>query len=228
MKQIVTTGIVLSRINYSEADRIVKVITPDNGKLALMARGVRKIKSKLAGGIELFSINSLTFIKGKGDICVLVSSRLQTHFGNIITEYSRTMVGYEILKLINKTTQDNCEGDYYFLSIHALTALDNHEIDPILTKCWFMINLLKLLGHTPNLRTDITNTKLVVDKSYNFDYPEMTFYLQQNGTYVSRHIKALRLMLKNEPFKLHAIKGMQDLLVELDDLLVACLKQYYT
>ena len=47
MKHINTTGVVLGRINYREADRIIKVITPDFGKVSLMARGVRKIKSKL-------------------------------------------------------------------------------------------------------------------------------------------------------------------------------------
>ncbi|MCA9330182.1 DNA repair protein RecO, partial [Candidatus Saccharibacteria bacterium] len=62
MKQIVTVGIVLARINYGEADRIVTILTPDHGKIRLLARGVRKIKSRLAGGIELFSINDLTYI----------------------------------------------------------------------------------------------------------------------------------------------------------------------
>ena len=56
MNQLVTDGIVLSRVNYGEADRIIKLLTPEAGKLSLMARGVRKPKSKLAGGIELFSI----------------------------------------------------------------------------------------------------------------------------------------------------------------------------
>jgi len=86
VNQIVTTAIVLSRLNYGEADRIITVITPDNGKLRLMAKGVRRVKSKLAGGIELFIVSSLTFIKGKGDIGTLVSSRLQTHFSSIVTD----------------------------------------------------------------------------------------------------------------------------------------------
>ena len=71
MKQISTTGVILSRVNYKEADRILGVITPNYGKVRLMARGVRKIKSKLAGGIELFSISSLNYVNGKGDISTL-------------------------------------------------------------------------------------------------------------------------------------------------------------
>ena len=45
-----TVAIILKRINYGEADEYVNFVTPDYGKLRLMAKGVRKSKSKLAGG----------------------------------------------------------------------------------------------------------------------------------------------------------------------------------
>ena len=61
-----TSAIILKRVDYGEADRILTLLTPDHGKLSLMAKGVRKIKSKLAGGIELFSISTITFAEGRG------------------------------------------------------------------------------------------------------------------------------------------------------------------
>jgi len=60
VKQFVTTGLVLSRTDFGEADRIITVLTPDHGKLRLMAKGVRRMKSKLAGGIDLFTVSDLT------------------------------------------------------------------------------------------------------------------------------------------------------------------------
>ncbi|MEJ0073760.1 MAG: DNA repair protein RecO [Candidatus Saccharibacteria bacterium] len=87
--QQVTTGIVLTRVDYGEADRIITLITPDQGKLRLMAKGVRRIKSKLAGGIELFSVSNITFIRGRGDIGTLVSSRVLTHYGRIVSDLDR-------------------------------------------------------------------------------------------------------------------------------------------
>src|SRR4051812_28556736 len=106
MRQILTRGIVLSRTDYGEADRIVSVLTPDQGKLRLMAKGVRKVKSKLAGGIELFSVSELSFIPGKNDIGTLVSARLTQHFANIVKDINRTMFGYELLKRLNRATED--------------------------------------------------------------------------------------------------------------------------
>ena len=48
-----TQAIVLRRTNFGEADRILTLLTP-LGQRGAMARGVRREKSKLAGGIELF------------------------------------------------------------------------------------------------------------------------------------------------------------------------------
>ena len=48
-----TEAIILRRTNYGEADRVISLITPDRGKISGIAKGVRKPKSKLAGGLEL-------------------------------------------------------------------------------------------------------------------------------------------------------------------------------
>ncbi|MDO8591465.1 MAG: DNA repair protein RecO, partial [bacterium] len=71
MNRYVTQGIVLSRTDFGEADRILTFLTNDHGKVRAIAKGVRKSKSKLAGGIELFSISDLTLIIGRGEINTL-------------------------------------------------------------------------------------------------------------------------------------------------------------
>jgi DNA repair protein RecO (recombination protein O) len=125
VKQLLTEGIILSRIEYGEADRIITVLTPEHGKLRLMARGVRRIKSKLAGGIELFSVSDLSYIKGKGEIGTLVSSRLKTHYGSIVQDLSRVQLGYELIKLINKATEDQPDEEYFNLLRESFKALDD-------------------------------------------------------------------------------------------------------
>ena len=109
MQQIVTRGIVLTRTNYGEADRIVTILTPDHGKQRLMAKGVRKLKSKLAAGLELFSVSDISYIPGRGEVHTLVSSRLRVHYGKIVENLDRTMLGYELLKRINRATEDAAE-----------------------------------------------------------------------------------------------------------------------
>ena len=73
MKQQTTPAIILRRTNYGEADRIVTFLTPI-GKIRAMVKGVRRSKSKLAGGIELFSESTVTFLETRGDLARVVSS----------------------------------------------------------------------------------------------------------------------------------------------------------
>ena len=79
MNRYQTEGIILKRVDFKEADRIITFITPDKGKIGAIAKGVRKPKSKLAGGIELLTISDLGLIRGKGDLDQLISTRIKTH-----------------------------------------------------------------------------------------------------------------------------------------------------
>jgi len=213
MKQIVTQAIVLSRTHFGEADRIVTVITPDHGKVRLIAKGVRKIKSKLAGGIELFGVNSITFIEGKSEIKTLISSRLLQHFGQIVHDIERTMFAYSVLKIINRTTEDNAEIEYFNLTAETLASINNEKLSLDLIMLWFNMQLLKLRGQSPNLDTDSNGHKLLAEQNYNFDFESMSFRVYASGMYTAQHIKLLRLGLKlNSPAPLLKIRGIAKVL----------------
>ena len=219
MKQNVTTGIVLKRINFGEADRIITVITPDYGKLRLMAKGVRRVKSKLAGGIELFSVSSITYIPGRRDISTLVSTRLDTHFGEIAKDINRTMLGYELLKLLNKTTEDECEDGFYELIKVMLEALNDRSISLDLVESWFYVRLLTLLGHSPNLEQDSRGNRLIANQSYDFDFESMAFFEREPGNFTDKHIKLLRLATRHKPEQIAKITDTEKLLKDCKALL---------
>lgn len=80
MNKYQTKAIIVRRIDYGEADRIVTFVTEGNGMVSALAKGVRKLSSKLAGGLELFSISNVTFLKGRGELERVISTRLEKHF----------------------------------------------------------------------------------------------------------------------------------------------------
>ncbi len=209
--QIVTTAIILTRIDYGEADRIITVLTPEHGKLSMMARGVRRHKSKLAGGIELFSTSDITYMPGKGDLGTLVSSRLVKYYDKIVTDIEHVQLGYELIKLLNKTIEDNCEAVYYELLTATYEALNDPDINPELIRNWFHAQLLRIAGHTPNLRTDISGNALTLEQTYNFDSDGMTFIVHERGRFTPTHIKGLRLLFDGHPVRsLHNVTGLED------------------
>lgn len=215
MKQTVTRGIVLTRVNFQEADRIITVLTPDHGKIRLMAKGVRRIKSKLAGGIELFSISDITFLPGRKDIGTLISSRLITHYGNIVSDINRTMLGYELLKRINRVTEDAAGEEYFELLGAVLGGLNDKALSSELVELWFSMQLLKVTGHSPKLRTDTADNELIANKNYIFSYDDMAFHASEDAPFTANHIKLLRLGISMaEPGKLIQIKGTEKLAAE--------------
>ncbi|MET1033397.1 MAG: DNA repair protein RecO [Candidatus Saccharimonadales bacterium] len=218
-QQLATSAIILSRTDFGEADRIITLLTPDHGKLTLLAKGVRRIKSKLAGGIELFSVSEITFIKGRGAIGTLVSTRLIKHYERIVTNLDRTMLGYDLIKKLNKATEDEPEELYFDLLREAFEALDDPEINTNLITVWFLMQLLRLDGYTPNLRTDTDGAKLEVDAAYEFSFDESTFRRTPNGHFTANHIKFLRLGFEGHPPRALAhIQGLNQLV---DDLQAA-------
>lgn len=222
MKQVKTTGIILSRTDYGEADRILTILTPEQGKLRLKARGVRKVKSKLAGGIELFSTSHITFIEGRNDgLGTLISTRLIKHYGHIVDELGRVQLGYDLIKLLNRATEDHPEPEYYDLLEQAFAALDDPKINTGLISTWFQAQLLKLAGHRPNL-DDVAEAK-----KYNFDFENMTFEPNSAGGFTSNDIKFLRLLFSdNRPAALSRIDGGAKLVEAVQPLLGTMLTSY--
>lgn len=219
MKQFATKGIVLRRTNFGEADRIITVLTHDQGKIRLVAKGVRRIKSKLAGGIELLSINDLTYMPGKGDLGTLISARLVTNFGHIVTDVDRTMYTYEVLKLIDRTTEDSPEPEYFQLLAAVLQGIDAADLDLGWVRLWFNLQLLILSGHGPNLQTDANGGELDAQSKFTFSFEEMSFTPHSAGVFDARSVKLLRLTERAaSPLLLGRISGGQELLAPLVQL----------
>ncbi len=227
MKQLTTTAIILSRTDFGEADRILTLLTPDYGKLRLIAKGVRRIKSKLAGGIELFSISDIVFIKGRGDIGTLVSTRLIKHYGRVVRDVNRTMLGYDLIKLLAKATEDETETEYFELLERAFAALDDAVIPIELVRVWFVAQLLKLSGHTPNLTHAVNGAKLEAEKTYDFSFDDAAFMERSAGLFAVDDIKFLRILFSgNAPEIISKITGSPGLVERTNRLVVSLHQQY--
>lgn len=219
MNHVTTVGVVLRRTNYGEADRIMTVLTADQGKVRFIAKGVRKPKSKLAGGIELFCVNQMSFIKGRSDLATLTSSRVQRQFSHITGDIERTMYGYEVVKCIATITEDDAGKEYFDIVCAALEALDDLALPLSITSTWFDLHVLQLTGHQPNLHTDVQAKPLQPDERYVFSYDDMSFAPSPAGTYGASLIKLLRLAISvDNPRLLTKVTDVAELLPDAKNL----------
>ncbi len=213
-----TSAIVLRRTNYGEADRILQLLTPD-GKRSVMARSVRREKSRLAGGIELFAICEVVITDGKGDLGILTSARLAHFFKHIMQDYDRMQFAYLTIKLVSSASEMVEGSDWYDVLAETLAGLDAPSIQLSVVQTWFYLHYAALMGYELSLWHDTTGEKLLADQTYRYDAAERGLRLVGGGELTSEHIKLLRL-IATRPLKVIAqIGGLNEIIK--DCLLVA-------
>lgn len=196
-KQTKTKAIVLKRTNYGEADRILQIITP-LGKMSVLARGVRKEKSKLAGGIELLAVSDIVVAEGKGDIGSLISSRLDRFYSNILKDYDRLEFANLVLKNISKYSENVDESVWFEITREIFEALNDLKIQLQIIKSWFYLKISAYQGHELSLIYDTEGSRLSHDGRYFYDVKNRGLSIKPNGPVTSEHIKILRI-LNNRP-----------------------------
>jgi len=211
MSTIRTRAIVLRRTNYGEADRILQLLTPE-GKRSVMAKGVRREKSKLAGGIELFAVSDIVINEGKGDLGILTSARLVQFYRHILEDYDTMQFGYEAVKQVSKASEMVDEPEWYDVLAEVLMALDALSISRQLIQTWFYLRYSQLLGYELSLVHDINGEKLSSDKKYTYDVGEKGLRESANGELGADHIKFLRLVSAKPLKTLAQIGGLESIL----------------
>jgi DNA repair protein RecO (recombination protein O) len=206
-----TPAIVLRRTNYGEADKIVTFLTPI-GKRSAIARGVRKEKSRLAGGIELFAVSDIVLTKGKGDLDIITSARLREFYRHILDDYDRMQFGYDAIKLIGRAVETVDEPEWFDVLEAVLSALDKKAIDIQLIQTWFYMRYSALLGYELPLQYDVDGQKLSADDKYVYDVAEKGFRLDTKGDIGSDHIKFLRLIAQKSIPIVAQIGGIEEIL----------------
>lgn len=144
------TAIILGRTNFGEADRILSVLTPDHGKLRVVARGVRKIKSRVAGHVEPFSRVELMLAPGK-NLEVVTSARLLEYPHGLSDDYARLARAFTLAGMLDRLTPEgHAQPELYGLFLAVLEQLRRPN-PPELTEAYAKLRTLAILGYRPEL-----------------------------------------------------------------------------
>lgn len=207
-----TEAIVLRRTDYGEADRIVTMLTPELGRIGVLAKGVRKPSSKLAGGIEPFALLKVTVRKGRGELWTLTSAGMQTSWSHIIEDYDRLQLAYAILKKVNQTAETMDDSVLHDLLKISLSSLDRAAVDVRITEAWFWAQLLQVLGHGLNISRDVNGEKLSAEGTYRFSMDDMAFVPDEKAEFGESHLKVLKLLHLRPPETIARIGGVENVI----------------
>ncbi len=168
MQQYQTTAIILARTNFGEADRILRVLTPQHGKLSVIAKGVRKIKSRSAGHLELFGETQLTLTKGR-NLDIITSAKLTWYPHQLAANYDQLQSAYAAARLIDRIAQERHEQPELYAHLREMLRALNETTESSLMQLWFELRLLGLMGLRPELTHCLVCGRDDANTSYGFD-----------------------------------------------------------
>ncbi len=205
-------AIILRRTDYGEADRIIQCITP-RGQRSAIAKGVRRPRSKLAGGIEPLATNELILRRGRGQLQVVGSARMQVYYRRILADYDRLSFAYEALALVRRGVAMVDEPAWFGLTQQLLVALDD-GMPLALTKAWFYVRYMVALGQELSAWHDVNGQALQPGQHYRYSAQERGLAPSPHGSIGAGHIKLLRLMGQYDIAAVAQVGGTEDYLAD--------------
>lgn len=209
-RNIQTKALVIKRTNYGEADRIVILIT-EYGQISAIAKGARKEKSKLAGGIEPFCLTSLNLIAGRGDLYTITSAKPIVFYQNIMKDFRAIQLSSELLSLVKKMSLNIDSGIFMNLCEQFLAALNN-GIDMQLIEAWMLINLSQAIGEPINFSINANDKELCESKHYHWDKEIKALVEDKQGEVGCNHIKLVIFLADRSIKECARIKNFRDLM----------------
>jgi DNA repair protein RecO (recombination protein O) len=198
--------LILRRSDVGEADRVLVLCTPI-GKKRVIAKGVRKTSSRLAGHIELFTYAHMLLATGR-NLDVVTQSQVVNPFPLLRADLAHLSCAYYVAELYDALTQDEDAGDHLFsLLIKTFTLLDTLPNVDLVVRA-YELHLLNDTGYRPQLFHCALCQELLTEQANRFS-PTLGGVLCPDHAHVDRlalpmsldAFKVLRYVLR-KPFNI--------------------------
>ncbi len=209
-----TEAFVLRRTNIGEADRLLDFLTP-GGKVTVLARSVRREKSRLAGGIEMFCLSEITIHQNpKTEKNILTSAKMLKFYQRILSDLDRLELASEIIRKISRAAEQVETKEYFNLVKECHEGLNNPHISTNLVTAWFYFNFASINGEQINLSTDTSGMKLDPNTNYAWDSTDKALRPLPQGKIHADEIKLMRLILASPLSLVGRINNVNEMIPE--------------
>lgn len=145
-----TEAIVLRRKDIGEADRILTLLTPGGGKVRVVAKGIRKPRSRKAGHLELFTRTKLLLAVSR-DLDIVTQAEVIEPYRPLREDLLRSAYAGYMVELLDRFTPDNQENPelYDLLALGLEWAATARDL--ALAARAYELHLLSAAGFQPQL-----------------------------------------------------------------------------
>ncbi|MGE5631507.1 MAG: DNA repair protein RecO, partial [Caulobacteraceae bacterium] len=146
-----TQGIVLKHTNLGEADKILTILTRNNGKIKAIAKGCRKPKSSLLSSSEVFVFSEFVLYRGTNFYHITQANTRET-FYNIRKDLLKLSYATYFVELAETVSDEDIPSERLFLLLaKALYYLSTGEIPAGLLNLGYQLKLMDISGYRPNV-----------------------------------------------------------------------------
>ncbi|MCL4199795.1 DNA repair protein RecO [Patescibacteria group bacterium] len=147
-------GIILKRKNISEADRILTIFTKEYGKIRAIAKGIRKVSSRRAPHLEVFTRVRLVLHRGKTFENISEVEPVAI-YQPLREDLTRVSMAYYLCELVDSLLPEHQEHrDIFLLLSEALSSLSAEDGTRIYERGKaFTLETLWSLGFLPRTKT---------------------------------------------------------------------------
>ncbi len=148
-----TPAIVLKSFSYGESSLIARCFSKKNGKVSLIIKGAKRIKSSKASYFQpLNYIDIIYSHKMNRELQVISKVSFKQYWSKILVDLQKVSLAISILELTDKTISDNDPHLPLFITLkNVLAAYNNTLADPKVLFWFYECALLNNLGFQPNL-----------------------------------------------------------------------------
>lgn len=152
-----TEAVVLRSLPYGETSRIVTLFTRDRGKLAVMAKGARRTKSRFGSSLQPMSyVQVVYYYKPSRSLQILSDSSHVTPFHRIGRDLEKITIGLRIVELTSALMQDDQQNALvYNLLLQVLHKLDSAGDRAANALPYFQMRMATALGFSPSFQRDV-------------------------------------------------------------------------
>jgi DNA repair protein RecO (recombination protein O) len=146
-------ALVLQTTDWSETSRIASLWTREFGKVRVLAKGGRRLKSNFESALDLLTLCSIVFLrKSSGSLDLLTEAQVVERFPRLRTDLPALYAAYYVAELLSEWTEDFDPHPVLFDEAReTLRALGTPGVATGPRLARFELVLLHELGYRPSL-----------------------------------------------------------------------------
>ncbi len=148
---LTTKALVLRVTDYNDKDCLLTLLTPEQGKLTVKARGLRRKNSPLIAPCQLLALGEYTLFEYRGQYTVNEAQSVEL-FQGLRRDLCKLSLGTYFAQAAEVLSQEDTPNpELLSLVLNCLHALDKLDKPELMVKAVFELRSASLAGYTPDL-----------------------------------------------------------------------------